>query len=162
MACSFATAGHRGLMSSIGVLRRSPMVGTLTHVHARPAGRCWPVSRLCNQRFGMFRTAAAANAEQVGAQVDGQAGLSTIAGSAMSWPSRTHGAGTLREADAGKQITICGWVDRNRNLGGLGFLDVRDHTGLLQVGDRQSRLTSGASMLRRRPYGTMNGANLIT
>jgi aspartyl-tRNA synthetase len=52
----------------------------------------------------------------------------------MSWPARSHGAGTVTEADVGQEITVCGWVDRNRNLGGLGFMDVRDHTGLLQVG----------------------------
>jgi aspartyl-tRNA synthetase len=55
----------------------------------------------------------------------------------MVWPARTHGAGALREADvdalAGQEITLCGWVDRNRDMGGLVFLDVRDHTGLLQV-----------------------------
>lgn len=56
--------------------------------------------------------------------------------SRMTWPSRTHEAGTLTASDAGKDITVCGWVDRNRNLGGLGFMDVRDHTGLLQVCDR--------------------------
>eukprot|EP00775_Hariotina_reticulata_P010538 gene10538-10698_t len=51
----------------------------------------------------------------------------------MTWPARSHGAGSLSADDAGKEITVCGWVDRNRNLGGLGFMDVRDHTGLLQV-----------------------------
>lgn len=54
--------------------------------------------------------------------------------SRMTWPSRTHAAGRLTAADAGKDVTVCGWVDRNRNLGGLGFMDIRDHTGLLQVG----------------------------
>jgi aspartyl-tRNA synthetase len=51
----------------------------------------------------------------------------------MSWPSRSHGAGDVTEADVGQEVTVCGWVDRNRNLGGLGFMDIRDHTGLLQV-----------------------------
>ena len=51
----------------------------------------------------------------------------------MSWPSRSHGAGDVTEADVGREVTVCGWVDRNRNLGGLGFMDIRDHTGLLQV-----------------------------
>lgn len=54
----------------------------------------------------------------------------------MSWPSRSHGAGDVTEADVGQEVTVCGWVDRNRNLGGLGFMDVRDHTGLLQVGQQ--------------------------
>jgi len=30
-------------------------------------------------------------------------------------------------------VTICGWVDRNRDMGGVQFIDIRDHTGLLQV-----------------------------
>lgn len=72
--------------------------------------------------------AAAASLQQ-----EDVASLSTIVDSQMTWPARTHGAGTLRESDAGKEITVCGWVDRNRNMGGLCFLDVRDHTGLLQV-----------------------------
>jgi aspartyl-tRNA synthetase len=33
----------------------------------------------------------------------------------------------------GDSVTICGWVDKYRNLGGLLFLDIRDHTGVIQV-----------------------------
>lgn len=51
----------------------------------------------------------------------------------LTWPSRSHGAGSLRLEDAGAQVTICGWVDRARDMGGVQFFDVRDHTGLLQV-----------------------------
>ncbi len=51
----------------------------------------------------------------------------------LTWPSRSHGCGTLRDSDAGTTITICGWVDRNRDMGGVQFFDMRDHTGLLQV-----------------------------
>ena len=43
------------------------------------------------------------------------------------------GAGVPRGSDAGKTITVYGWVDRRRDHGGLIFLDVRDHTGILQV-----------------------------
>ncbi|HEX4754145.1 MAG TPA: aspartate--tRNA ligase [Candidatus Dormibacteraeota bacterium] len=43
------------------------------------------------------------------------------------------GAGLPRGSDAGKTITVYGWVDRRRDHGGLIFLDVRDHTGILQV-----------------------------
>ena len=52
----------------------------------------------------------------------------------LVWPTRTHGAGLLRLPDAGTSVTLCGWVDRNRDMGGLQFFDLRDHTGLLQVG----------------------------
>jgi aspartyl-tRNA synthetase len=43
------------------------------------------------------------------------------------------GAGMPRASDAGKTITVYGWVDRRRDHGGLIFLDIRDHTGILQV-----------------------------
>jgi aspartyl-tRNA synthetase len=43
------------------------------------------------------------------------------------------GAGVPRGSDAGKTITVYGWVDRRRDHGGLIFLDIRDHTGILQV-----------------------------
>ena len=33
----------------------------------------------------------------------------------------------------GQTMRVCGWVDRYRNLGGVVFLDIRDHTGVVQV-----------------------------
>jgi aspartyl-tRNA synthetase len=42
-------------------------------------------------------------------------------------------AGALRPNDAGRSITVAGWVHRVRNLGGLVFVDLRDRAGLLQV-----------------------------
>jgi len=51
----------------------------------------------------------------------------------MSWTARSAGAGTLGGAKLGSQVTICGWVDKYRNYGGLVFLDIRDHTGFCQV-----------------------------
>ena len=41
--------------------------------------------------------------------------------------------GQLREADAGKEVTVCGWVQRQRDLGALIFIDLRDRTGLVQL-----------------------------
>ena len=43
------------------------------------------------------------------------------------------GCGTPRAVDAGTPITVFGWVDRRRDHGGLIFLDLRDHSGILQV-----------------------------
>jgi aspartyl-tRNA synthetase len=45
---------------------------------------------------------------------------------------RTY-CGTPRLADSGKQATVFGWVDHRRDHGGLIFIDLRDHTGILQV-----------------------------
>jgi aspartyl-tRNA synthetase len=46
---------------------------------------------------------------------------------------RTHGAGTLRAGHAGSTVTLCGWVRRRRDQGGLIFIDLWDRSGLVQV-----------------------------
>ena len=46
---------------------------------------------------------------------------------------RTHYCGALRATDAGRDVTVMGWVHRRRDLGKLLFLDVRDRAGLVQV-----------------------------
>ncbi len=46
---------------------------------------------------------------------------------------KTHNCGQLREADAGQEVTLAGWVHRRRDQGGLIFIDLRDRWGLTQV-----------------------------
>ena len=46
---------------------------------------------------------------------------------------RTGYCGTFTAANIGQEIAVCGWVQRQRNLGGLIFVDLRDRTGLLQL-----------------------------
>ena len=46
---------------------------------------------------------------------------------------RTHVCSEVTEALDGQTVTVCGWVDRARDLGGLVFIRLRDHSDLLQV-----------------------------
>jgi aspartyl-tRNA synthetase len=46
---------------------------------------------------------------------------------------RTHTCGELTIADLGKEITLCGWVQKSRDLGGMTFIDMRDRYGLTQL-----------------------------
>jgi aspartyl-tRNA synthetase len=46
---------------------------------------------------------------------------------------RTHLCGEVNEQLASQAVQLCGWVDRRRDLGGLIFIGLRDHSGVVQV-----------------------------
>lgn len=88
-----------------------------------------------------------------------------------SFKKRTHTCGELRSSDIGKTITLTGWVDTRRDLGGVIFIDLRDRYGITQVvfnpqtdADvhdkagvlRNEFVISVTGKVERRPEGTTN------
>jgi aspartyl-tRNA synthetase len=78
--------------------------------------------------------------------------------------------GEPNESNLDQEVTLCGWVHRRRDHGGVIFVDLRDHTGLLQVvfdPDTEETFATAESVrnefvlqvqgrVRRRPEGTVN------
>jgi len=83
---------------------------------------------------------------------------------------RTHYCGELNRSQIGEQVSVCGWVNRRRDHGGVIFVDLRDNKGMLQVvfdPDDASMFSAAETlrneyvirvegMLRVRPEGTEN------
>ncbi|MFK7995698.1 MAG: aspartate--tRNA ligase [Granulosicoccus sp.] len=83
---------------------------------------------------------------------------------------RTHPCGVITLKQLDEQVSFCGWVHRRRDHGGVIFIDLRDHTGLVQVVFDPDRAESFAlaeevrnefvlritGKVRNRPEGTIN------
>ena len=83
---------------------------------------------------------------------------------------RTHYCGELNQHHIGQSVSVCGWVNRRRDHGGVIFIDLRDKKGLLQVvvdPDDKTLFSTAESVrnefvlrisgkLRMRPQGTVN------
>ena len=83
---------------------------------------------------------------------------------------RTHYCGLVTDAHMGETVTLCGWVNRRRDHGGVIFIDVRDREGYVQVvcdpdraatfavaeGVRNEFCVQLTGLVRARPSGTVN------
>ncbi len=83
---------------------------------------------------------------------------------------RTHKCGELNKKHLGEQVSLCGWVHRRRDHGGVIFIDLRDRTGLVQVvfdpdspdtfkiaeNVRSEYVLRVEGTVRERPEGTVN------
>ncbi len=85
------------------------------------------------------------------------------AGALEATSMRDRHCGTLREADAGERLSICGWVAHRRDHGEhLAFVDLRDHTGIVQcvvdgtIDVRSEYVLRVTGTVQRRPEGMQN------
>ena len=64
---------------------------------------------------------------------------------------RSHTCGELRISDVNKQVTLAGWVQRSRKMGGMTFIDLRDRYGITQLVFNEE---VDAALCERQPPGT--------
>ncbi len=89
----------------------------------------------------------------------------------MRTTMRTHACGELRSAHVGEEVALCGWVWRQRDHGGVTFVDLRDRGGLVQLvfhpeeaaqahaaaqGFKSESVVRVSGEVRLRPEGTVN------
>ncbi|RHR28207.1 aspartate--tRNA ligase [Clostridium sp. AF19-22AC] len=69
----------------------------------------------------------------------------------MKGLKRTHRCAELSSVNTGEKVTVMGWVQKNRNKGGIVFVDLRDRSGILQIvfeGEDKAELIEKAAKLR--------------
>ncbi|GJP31470.1 hypothetical protein CLOM_g12313 [Closterium sp. NIES-68] len=113
---------------------------------------------------------SAESSEAAGGSAGGSQSLAEFA--PLTWPMRSHLCGELRGGDEGARVQLCGWAGAQRGLGGVIFISLRDHSGIVQVKSdpeqhpeahaaaqrvRMEYVVRVAGEVRRRPADMVNG-----
>jgi aspartyl-tRNA synthetase len=77
-------------------------------------------------------TSSSSSSSSSSSETEGNATKQFVS-SLLSWPTRTTLCGSLDISSVGEKVSLCGWVDKQRDMGGICFADVRDHSGLVQI-----------------------------
>src|SRR5690606_6689692 len=113
-------SGHRRWRRRVPACRRSaggnPLHGRAAVGHSsHHSPRLWAPPR--GQRISILRSLIFPSRQQ----------------NSITDPMRSHYCGQVSESLDGQEVTVAGWVHRRRDHGGVIFVDLRDHEGLLQV-----------------------------
>ena len=124
---------------------RAPGAGSrvCASTHARARVTATP------RKLGWTRGVVTARAVETSESSSANISTAGVLPERLSWPARSHGAGELSASDTGTRVTLCGWVDKHRDMGGLVFADVRDHTGLCQIVSDDDATPSDAARATR-------------
>ncbi|XP_041994751.1 aspartate--tRNA ligase, chloroplastic/mitochondrial-like [Salvia splendens] len=92
-------------------------------------------SKLLHRRLhsSMYASASASETLSVATTKPPPSPAAETNASSLEWVRRTDFCGELGETDVGKRVRLCGWVALHRIHGGLTFVTLRDHTGIVQV-----------------------------
>ena len=85
-----------------------------------------------NNRRTIVTSSYSSSSSSSSSETEGNATKQFVS-SLLSWPTRTTLCGSLDISSAGEKVSLCGWVDKQRDMGGICFADVRDHSGLVQI-----------------------------
>ncbi|CAI9786262.1 unnamed protein product [Fraxinus pennsylvanica] len=117
------------LRPKLSILLHLPLLHfTLHHTNSSP------IKPLQKRAFSSIHASSLSPPETLNIPTPKQLVTASIDSStnAIEW-NRTAFCGELSELDVGKRVRICGWVALHRVHGGLTFVNIRDHTGIVQI-----------------------------